>query len=230
MGRDYSGDISGRFLFGLQDSDGLVKFGAEVSSPNSVHVYFNGMKYKSYREEDDTDSALDLNQVYNRFKTSLSDLKDVWSRLSVDFIDKDVIDDLELAFYGDYDKYGKEFRIISISKATIRIEEFINSIDILDLDTLFKNIIATFKSDHPESREHNYNGALLTWLVKLEDVLDSLMDVTNNLKDDIDVSFERMEFRILLHGVMGNLADISLALRAIPVLLKSGYFHIEAEI
>jgi hypothetical protein len=37
MGRHYSGDIEGKFWFGVQSSDDASLFGGETSEPNDIH-------------------------------------------------------------------------------------------------------------------------------------------------------------------------------------------------
>ena len=41
MGRYYSGDIEGKFWFGVQSSDDASFFGGETSEPNDIHYYFS---------------------------------------------------------------------------------------------------------------------------------------------------------------------------------------------
>jgi hypothetical protein len=41
MGRYYSGDINGKFWFGVQDSTDASNFGVEYSEPNHVNYYFD---------------------------------------------------------------------------------------------------------------------------------------------------------------------------------------------
>lgn len=41
MGRYYSGDIEGKFWFGLQPSDCADRFGSEGEAPNYLHYYFD---------------------------------------------------------------------------------------------------------------------------------------------------------------------------------------------
>jgi len=41
MGRYYSGDIEGKFWFGVQDSNDASFFGGEVSEPNYINYYFS---------------------------------------------------------------------------------------------------------------------------------------------------------------------------------------------
>lgn len=40
MGRYYSGDIEGKFWFGVQSSDDASFFGGEQSEPSHIHYYF----------------------------------------------------------------------------------------------------------------------------------------------------------------------------------------------
>jgi len=41
MGRYYSGDIEGKFVFGVQDSTAADRFGVEGCEPNYLEYYFN---------------------------------------------------------------------------------------------------------------------------------------------------------------------------------------------
>ena len=41
MGRYYSGDIEGKFWFGVQSSDDASFFGGEVHEPNHIDYYFD---------------------------------------------------------------------------------------------------------------------------------------------------------------------------------------------
>lgn len=41
MGRYYSGDIEGKFWFGVQSSDDASFFGGEASEPNYIEYYFS---------------------------------------------------------------------------------------------------------------------------------------------------------------------------------------------
>jgi len=41
MGRYYSGDIQGKFWFGLQSSDAASRFGGVESEPNYINYYFD---------------------------------------------------------------------------------------------------------------------------------------------------------------------------------------------
>jgi len=41
MGRYYSGDIEGKFAFGIQSSDGADRFGVTGQSPNYLEYYFD---------------------------------------------------------------------------------------------------------------------------------------------------------------------------------------------
>jgi len=42
MGRYYSGDINGKFWFGVQSSDDASFFGGEQREPNYIEYYFDG--------------------------------------------------------------------------------------------------------------------------------------------------------------------------------------------
>lgn len=44
MGRYYSGDIEGKFWFGVQSSDDAVHFGAEEQEPNHINYYINDIE------------------------------------------------------------------------------------------------------------------------------------------------------------------------------------------
>ena len=44
MGRYYSGDIEGKFWFGVQSSDDAVHFGAEEQEPSHIDYYINDIE------------------------------------------------------------------------------------------------------------------------------------------------------------------------------------------
>ena len=50
MGRYYSGDIEGKFWFGVQGSDDASFFGGEESEPNFVNYYFTEEDLPSIKE------------------------------------------------------------------------------------------------------------------------------------------------------------------------------------
>ena len=51
MGRYYSGDIEGKFWFGLQSSDAASRFGGEESEPSYINYYFGEEHLESVNAE-----------------------------------------------------------------------------------------------------------------------------------------------------------------------------------
>jgi hypothetical protein len=51
MGRFYSGDIEGKFWFGLQDSDAADRFGVEGTRPETLNYYFDEDNLEGVEEE-----------------------------------------------------------------------------------------------------------------------------------------------------------------------------------
>ena len=51
MGRFYSGDIEGKFWFGIQSSTSADRFGVEHSQPNYVNYYFDKIDLEGVQEE-----------------------------------------------------------------------------------------------------------------------------------------------------------------------------------
>lgn len=51
MGRYYSGDIEGKFWFGLQPSDAAGRFGGEEREPQYIEYYFNEDDLAKVNEE-----------------------------------------------------------------------------------------------------------------------------------------------------------------------------------
>jgi hypothetical protein len=54
MGRYYSGDIEGKFWFGLQSSDAAGRFGGEEREPQYIEYYFDEEHLEEVNEEIDT--------------------------------------------------------------------------------------------------------------------------------------------------------------------------------
>jgi hypothetical protein len=65
MGRYYSGDIEGKFWFGLQPSDAANRFGGEESFPQHIDYYFS---------EDDLE---DVSKEINEIIANLGDKKEI---------------------------------------------------------------------------------------------------------------------------------------------------------
>ena len=70
MGRYYSGDIDGKFMFGIQSSTSADRFGSTYNEPNYVEYYF---------DEDQLDTI----------KEQLEILKDNYIRVAKYFEDKE---------------------------------------------------------------------------------------------------------------------------------------------
>lgn len=51
MGRYYSGDIEGKFWFGVQNSDAADRFGVAGQEPNYIEYYFTRDNLKDVEEE-----------------------------------------------------------------------------------------------------------------------------------------------------------------------------------
>jgi hypothetical protein len=51
MGRYYSGDIEGKFWFGVQSSDAADRFGVEGSTPNYLEYYFDEENLEEIEDE-----------------------------------------------------------------------------------------------------------------------------------------------------------------------------------
>ena len=51
MGRYYSGDIEGKFWFGVQPSDAADRFGVEGSTPNYLEYYFDEENLEELEDE-----------------------------------------------------------------------------------------------------------------------------------------------------------------------------------
>lgn len=49
MGRYYSGDIEGKFWFGIQDSNDASFFGGQESEPNYINYYFEDSDLESIK-------------------------------------------------------------------------------------------------------------------------------------------------------------------------------------
>lgn len=66
MGREYAGDINGKFWFGIQDSDAPSKFGGTIIEPTTINYYFT--------KEDDLES---VTEKVEELKESLGNNKDL---------------------------------------------------------------------------------------------------------------------------------------------------------
>jgi hypothetical protein len=78
MGRYYTGDIEGKFWFGLQSSDAASRFGGEEYEPSYISYHFDEEHLKGVEEEikNITDSLGDKLKVIEDFfkgKISYSD-------------------------------------------------------------------------------------------------------------------------------------------------------------
>ena len=51
MGRYYEGDINGKFMFGVQDSDAADRFGVVGTQPNYLMYYFETSDLPTVQEE-----------------------------------------------------------------------------------------------------------------------------------------------------------------------------------
>jgi hypothetical protein len=51
MGRYYSGDIEGKFWFGLQSSNAASRFGGTIEEPQFIHYYFDMLDLASVQYE-----------------------------------------------------------------------------------------------------------------------------------------------------------------------------------
>lgn len=51
MGRYYSGDIEGKFLFGLQDSDAALRFGGTQLVPDMITIHFDNEELPGVKKE-----------------------------------------------------------------------------------------------------------------------------------------------------------------------------------
>lgn len=92
MGRYYSGDIEGKFWFGVQNSDDASFFGGEQSEPNTINFYFT---------EDDKED------VDNGIKKCISELGDYKAKLDEFFEKNNGYNDVILAEYLGLSKHNK---------------------------------------------------------------------------------------------------------------------------
>lgn len=75
MGRDYSGDINGRFWFGVQSSTAADRFGVQYSEPNYVDYY--------YDKEDLPGVVEELQNIENTIGAdNLQKLHDFWDTVT----------------------------------------------------------------------------------------------------------------------------------------------------
>lgn len=104
MGRYFSGDIEGKFWFGLQGSNAASRFGGQECEPSYINYWF---------EEDDLKS---VNEELERIEVKLGDKKEVLDKFfdegSGGYDDKDmeaigVTNDILL----DYADYGLGIKI-----------------------------------------------------------------------------------------------------------------------
>jgi len=94
MGRYYSGDIEGKFMFAVQSSDAADRFGSTGERPEQLDYYFN--------REDHMETILE----------ELDSLKENYEKVAKFFEDKDgytqqdlkdaAITDAEMSDYADY--------------------------------------------------------------------------------------------------------------------------------
>lgn len=84
MGRWYTGDIEGKFWFGLQSSTAANRFGVIYNEPNYVEYYFSEEDLESVQEEienilEDLGEKIEVIDKFFESKFSYSDemLKDI---------------------------------------------------------------------------------------------------------------------------------------------------------
>jgi hypothetical protein len=51
MGRYYNGDIDGKFMFGVQNSDAADRFGVTGSQPSELYYYFDNENLEDVQKE-----------------------------------------------------------------------------------------------------------------------------------------------------------------------------------
>jgi len=62
MGRDYDGDVNGRFWFGTQSSDAASQFGGEVTDTGYIPYYYGSME--DFDKEHLEELIEDMNKKY----------------------------------------------------------------------------------------------------------------------------------------------------------------------
>jgi hypothetical protein len=74
MGRYYSGDIEGKFMFGVQSSTAADRFGATYFEPNYVEYYFDEEQLETIKEQlDELREAYLKTQEYFKDRISYTD-------------------------------------------------------------------------------------------------------------------------------------------------------------
>ena len=71
MGRYYSGDIDGKFWFGVQSSDAADRFGVQGYQPNYLEYYFS--------EENLQDVDDEINRIENELGDKLQKLNEFFA-------------------------------------------------------------------------------------------------------------------------------------------------------
>lgn len=100
MGRYYDGDISGKFMFGVQSSTAADRFGSTYSEPSYVDYYFDEDQLPSINAE--------LNSLQVAFD-KVSKFFETKDSFSSEDLKKAGISDEELSDYADY-KLGKQIK------------------------------------------------------------------------------------------------------------------------
>jgi hypothetical protein len=109
MGRYYEGDINGKFMFGVQDSDASERFGGTEIENNYTTYYFD--------EDDLEDIETELNSIEKNFGDSIDKIEEFFDQKGsftteklAEFLCKSKEEaHLCLEEYADY-KMGKEIR------------------------------------------------------------------------------------------------------------------------
>jgi hypothetical protein len=116
MGRYYSGDIEGKFWFGLQSSDAALRFGGEMNEPNYINFYFcredlDGVQSELSRIEDSLGTKMNVIKEFFEKTPYYSDQQLLEARISRN----------SLSDYADY-CLGKKIEACIISNATCSFE------------------------------------------------------------------------------------------------------------
>ena len=95
MGRYYSGDIEGKFWFGLQSSTSADRFGVEHNEPNYVEYYYSDEDLEGVRRE--------IKKIKQNLGDKLQKIDDFFGSVgrTMDSLYKQGITDADLSEYAD---------------------------------------------------------------------------------------------------------------------------------
>lgn len=109
MGRYYSGDIEGKFWFGIQSSDAADRFGVFGQAPNYLYYYFDRDDLPSIEKELLTIEII-LGEYLEKLNKFFDEHNGYTDNMVEDYLQIDEVKrELYLAQYADY-KLGVQIR------------------------------------------------------------------------------------------------------------------------